>query len=128
MFELDADALQKLSGMLHKRLEAGALELGIVLEENLSAGSRSGTQYPSLPRRSSAPGEYPQEQTGQLISGVFVEPTADPLVFEVGIEDDAGKLMGLEFEAPSQGGRAPLRRTITDAKTHQRVREAMNDP
>ena len=88
--------------------------------------------------RSSAEGEYPVQQSGELHAGVDWQPTNDPLVKEVFIAgNDEGKLLGLEFSPPSQnpnregspkrtsGGRAPMWRTFSGPQTHERMLDAM---
>lgn len=51
-----------------------------------AGGDRTGNFYEFLPRQSSAfgSGEYPQEQSGNLLSSVALEPGDDSLMFHVG--------------------------------------------
>ncbi len=115
-------------------LAAGADEAADILQTNLSSGSHgTGAHYPRLPNRSSAPGEMPVMQSGQLASGVASQRTESGA--QVVINDDLGKLLGLEFSPPSanpnqpgtpqrwSGGRAPMWETMMDHRTQ----EAMND-
>ncbi len=116
--QLEAEA-QK---FLLKMAEVGA----DALRENLSAGSRSGVQYKSLPRRSSAPGEMPQEQSGRLKSMVESGPTADGAYFGLvpNGTDEREQALALELGAPRQNliARAPVRRTALDSRVHARMR------
>ena len=116
--ENEAKARAMTREAMNRQLKAGA----DLLRRNLSSTSGSGIQYPNLPNRSSAPGEYPTMQTGELRDGVGWEAT--PTGGIIFIEDDLGKLIGLEFSAPSEGGRAPMRMFITDEETHRAMREA----
>lgn len=105
-------------------LVAGADAAAETLRENLSEGTRTGRRYSGLPNRSSAASEYPQEQFGDLRAGVFSQPAGDGA--EVGIANNAqSKLNRLEFAPPSGGGRAPIARTMQDARTRQAMKRAM---
>lgn len=102
-------------------------ELGAdALRENLSAGSRSGVQYKSLPRRSSTPTEMPQEQSGRLKSMVDFGPNADGAYFGFvpNGADEREQASALELGAPRQNliARAPVRRTALDSRVHARMR------
>ena len=125
-----------LDARLTRLLEEAALAGALQLEENLNSTMGTGVQYPFLPNRSSAPGEYPTFQTGALRRGVGAErgPGITSLVV---IHDARGKLLGLEFSPPSEnpnrvgaprrhsGGRAMVWRTMSDADTHARMLAAM---
>ncbi len=97
-----------------------------VLRENLSAGSRSGVHYPTLPRRSSAPGEYSQLQSGRLQGMVESGPNATGAYFGLAPNgaDETEQALGQEFGAPRDNliGRANVRRTAYDSRTHTRMR------
>ena len=125
---------QAVSEALDKAASAGSAHLA----ENLSGTEGSGVHYPGLPNRSSAEGEYPVQQSGELHAGVDWQPTNDPMLKEVFIAgNDEGKLLGLEFSPPSQnpnregapkrtsGGRAPMWRTFSDPQTHERMLQVM---
>ncbi len=96
------------------------------LESNLSAGSRSGVQYPTLPRRSSAPGEFSQLQSGRLQGMVQSGPTADGAYFGLvpRSTDEREQALAQEFGAPRNNlvGRANVRRTAMDSRTHAKMR------
>lgn len=81
------------------------------LADRISAGGRSGRHYDKYPRRSSAPGEYPQEQFGDLRSSVdsIQSGTAEYMVGFFG--EDLDKLLYLEFRGDpmtGKGRRQPL--------------------
>lgn len=106
--------------------EAGAAQL----RENLSAGGRSGVQYPQLPRRSSSPGEMPQLQSGRL-QGMVDHGSSGPGEAWFGLApsnaDELGQARALELGNP-QGNliaRAPVRRTAFDSRTHAKMNEAV---
>jgi len=88
-----------------------------VLREQLSAGVRTGRFHSMLPRQSSALGEYPQEQTGELVRSVqAVKVNAS--TYAVGfVNIDQDKVLELEFGTPQQGGRAPLAMHMRDFDT-----------
>lgn len=116
--QLYAEADKKLAAMA----EAGA----DALRENLSAGSRSGVQYPSLPRRSSAPGQYSQEQSGTL-KGMVESGQSGPLKHWFGLVPkgtaERAEALAQEFGAPRNGlvGRANVRRTALDSRLHRQM-------
>lgn len=69
--------------------------------------SRSGRKYAKYPRISSRYGEYPQEQSGELVRGVGVQVGREKMEYAVGIFGvDEEKLMYLEFTGA--GVRRPL--------------------
>ncbi len=118
--------LQELvDGALLDMAEVGAEDL----RGNLSAGPRSGIQYPSLPRRSSAPGEFSQEQTGGLrgmVGSGMLEPGAAYFGLEPETIADAEEALAQEVGAPRNNlvGRANVRRTALDSRTQSRMKAA----
>lgn len=70
---------------LYARLRQAGEAGAEILRRNLSAGPRGGVHYPGMPRRSSAPNEFPQEQFGNLRGAVNWAATADPLTIVVGV-------------------------------------------
>jgi hypothetical protein len=120
-----AQLQELIDGALLDMAEVGAEDL----RRNLSAGNRSGVQYPSLPRRSSAPGEMPQEQSGRLksmvVSGVL-EPGVAYFGFEPDGHDEREQALALELGAPRNNliARAPIRRTALDPRTQSRMKAA----
>ncbi len=109
-------------GVTLKMAEVGAE----VLRENLSAGGRSGTQYPGLPRRSSAPGEFSQEQRGVLKGMVQAGKTDDGAYFGLVPKnpDELEQALAQEYGAPRKSlvGRANVRRSAFSPQTHARMR------
>src|SRR5690606_21201663 len=113
----------------HRRLMAVAAdEAADVLHANLSSATHgAGVHYPRLPNRSSAEGQMPVKQSGRLAAGV-TSRQGDGTSAQVVLDDDLGKLLGLEFSPPStnpnqpgiparmSGGRAPMWETMVDAR------------
>lgn len=65
-FEESKTLVSDLNNDLAELIELAAFGAALQLDDNISAGNRSGTKYRKYPRRSSAEGEYPQEQFGKL--------------------------------------------------------------
>jgi hypothetical protein len=106
---------QELQAHVTKGLEEAALAAAVELERRISKGPRKGKHYRDVkhPRRSSAPGEYPQEQLSELKGSVY-SSQASALEFEVGFSGDqelVDKVLYLEyFGEPGTGSgiRRPL--------------------
>lgn len=122
---LKAEAEARYKHLMGRAAEAAA----DVLHGNLNSPSHgAGVHYSRLPNRSSAEGQMPVRQSGDLAEGVGVVGT-DGTASQVVIDDDFGKLLGLEFSPPSDnpnqpstpkrrsGGRAPMWETMTDHET-----------
>lgn len=134
--ELDPALEGLMDARVLRLMGAAALEGAVILEANLGSTSGGGVQYPNLPNRSSAPGEFPTRQSGELQSGVTAEQGAG-LDARVVIHDDPGKLLGLEFSPPSKnpnqpgtpkrhsGGRAPMWETLSKPATIRQMEGAM---
>jgi HK97 gp10 family phage protein len=82
--EAKASINRKLARGLNARAEALRAEVFGLIEQGHP--TRSGNQYPDLPRRSSAPGEPPAYQSGRLAESIAVLSRATPadLVSTVG--------------------------------------------
>lgn len=90
------------------------------LRDNLSAGPRAGIKYPDLPRRSSAPGQFSQEQSGNLKSMVYSD--ADSFGFAPRSSEDREQVFDQEFgDGDRLAGRANLRRTASEPKAKARA-------
>jgi hypothetical protein len=119
--------LQELvDGVLLDMAEVGADDL----RSNLSAGSRSGVHYAGQTRRSSAPGEYSQEQTGGLrgmVGSGMLEPGSAYFGLEPENEAEREEALAQEFGAPRNNlvGRANVRRTALDSRTQARMKVAV---
>lgn len=99
------------------------------LRENLSAGPRSGRQYPNLSRRSSAPGEFSQQQSGGLrgmVNSGMQGPNAAYFGLEPRSPADREQALAQEFGAPRKNliGRANVRRTALSSLVHRRMIDA----
>ncbi len=116
--------LQELiDGALLDMAEVGAEDL----RTNLSAGSRSGVHYAGQARQSSAPGEYSQEQEGNLkgmVGSGMLEPGAAYFGLEPETEEEREEALAQEFGAPRNNlvGRANVRRTALDSRTQARMK------
>lgn len=120
---LNPQGVAEMQDRIRRAIEEASLAAGEQLEENVSEGPRSGRKYPGLPRTSSAPTEFPQEQYGDLKDSVGVE--GEGLRLQVGFHgENQGKLFGLEFKPLAKGGRKPAARTMESPTTHQRMRDA----
>lgn len=121
-----------------RMLSLAAQEAAGYLELRLSSTSGTGIHWAGLPHRSSAPGEYPVRQFGDLMRGVGHDPApeyAGPAI--VYIKGEMGKLAGLEFAPPSpnpntppgglraKGGRGMMWMHFTDPDTHEAMGVAM---
>lgn len=112
---------------LRKIVGAGTDVAKDILDEQLRLHGTSGAHWKSLPRRSSAPGEFPQEQTGTLLGSLAAKPANDPpdTRWLVGFENlDEDYLKRLEFAPADEGGRAPLSTVMEDDLTHAQMMRA----
>ncbi len=124
MAKLNPQGLAELKRRLGGVAVAGAYAAADVLQEKLS-GPGSGRQYPGQPNRSSSPGEYPAEQTGQLVDSISAR-RAGELRAEFGsIIDPPEYNLDLHFKPPDEGGRPYMDDALQDRDIHQAVREAM---
>jgi hypothetical protein len=110
-----------LEAHLGETLAAAASAAYSVLDANIARGERSGIQHPELPYRSSAPGEFPQEQFSALRNSLGIEP-AGPLAIEVGsVNNPPPEAFDLEFRDERRGGRPWLSRTMEDPATWEEM-------
>lgn len=111
-------ALDFITADLDQRIGTGAAVAAEVIREHIQAGPRSGVHWPDMPRRSSAPGEYPQEQTGDLLRSVGVEHER-PTEYVVGsVDNPPPEAAKLEFTPVFYGGRHWLSKAMEDVQTH----------
>lgn len=98
--KLDPRHMLTVRKVLAPKVAAAAEVKRQALFDALSPGPRSGIQYPQLPRQSSAPGENPQYQSGDLRDMVGAEKVTD-LLYDVGMfpktEADRRKATALEY-------------------------------
>lgn len=78
----NSDAEARLLAQLRAKINRGAANAADQLKGDLSRAG-SGIHWPGNPNRSSAPGEYPARQTGELADSIGWRP-AGPLLAEVG--------------------------------------------
>lgn len=109
---------------VNRRLGKAANAAFMRLYENLDQPG-SGKQYPGLPNRSSADGEFPAPQSRDLQDSADARE-AEPLNWQVGVFDAPEYAAKLEFgpdDGSGEGQRRFLSRTMEDPQTIA----AMND-
>ncbi|MCA1800237.1 MAG: hypothetical protein LC687_02600 [Actinobacteria bacterium] len=122
--ELYPQAMPAIRAHLGKTMERTALVGAEELDKKIARGTRSGdpvSAYEEIEMRAreSAPGEFPQEQTGELRRSLDVRPGSGGTEFLIGFFDtDQEKLLDIEFGPPEQGGRPLLGQHFTDMRTH----------
>lgn len=125
--ETNPNALARLYAEAERVLAAMAEAGAKRLDANLAAGPRSGVHYRHLPRRSSAPGEYSQEQSGRL-RGMVRHGKLGFLRYYYGLvprgRAEALQALAQEFGRPGMVGRANVTRTALDARTRTEMVEA----
>lgn len=103
------------------------------LKEKL-AGPGSGIQHPGLPNPSSLPGEYPAEQSGDLLACIGLERVA-PSEYDVGALNSVAPVpveaWALEYPQPpdspvdrqtAHGARPWISKALGDEELHDRLR------
>lgn len=117
-------ALDWLTQDVGQRIGQGAAVAADITREHVAVGERSGHRYDDLPRQSSAPGEYPQEQFGPLHASIGYEQTGET-TFEVGsIYNPPPEAADLEFRPVADGGRPWLSMAMEDPETHWAMQKA----
>lgn len=138
-FSLNPNLMVEMNARHKNLLAAAAAEASEALRDELSSETHgTGIHWPTLPNRSSAPGEMPVKQSGALAEGVGIaDDTSSATGVKVVIDDDLEKLVDLEFAPPSvnpndppfgtreSGGRAPMWTHMTSAETIQLMNDAM---
>jgi hypothetical protein len=127
--KLNPAGLAQMRARIAEAIQEAALAAGLQLEENVSPGPRSGHKYPQLPRRSSAPSEFLQSQSGDLLASVDVRDGAHEFQKRPGFHDapyGTDVLGALEFgnRAGTLAGRKSTTRTFESPETHQKMRDA----
>lgn len=103
-FKANAAGMAQLRRLLEAKALEGAQAGAVVLRDKLSQEG-SGIHHPGLPRRSSAQGEYPAMQTGDLRDSVAARP-AGVMRAEFGaINDPPPEAYYMQILPPDQGGR-----------------------
>ena len=112
---LDFNKLVSVTTRTATRALAFAADAGVdELHANLAAGERSGRKYPNLPRTSSAFGEFPQEQFGDLRDSVK-SWRINPLRYAMGFQNAPDYALDIEQS------RAPLANTFEDPMTQAKM-------
>lgn len=107
--ELYPEAMPNIRQHLKMAVGRSALHGAAMLDEKLMRGTRSGRIIKGRPAQSSAPDEWPQEQTGALRRALDVREGNTETEYLVGFFDGNEKqLLELEFNPPEKGGRPLL--------------------
>ncbi|MGL5005441.1 MAG: hypothetical protein ACRDAM_21155 [Casimicrobium sp.] len=106
---------------LEPKLERGATRAALIIVDRLDQPG-SGVKYSSLPNRSSAPGEYPARQSGELINSIDAREIA-LASFGVGSFNAPDQAWYLEFDPPG----APGFERSTDSGVRQWLSRTMED-
>lgn len=93
---------------------------------SMVAEEKTGRKYPSLPNRSSAPGEAPARQSGRLVAGIDIrtEPADLKAVVNAGTAYAAALEFGTEKIAPRPFMRPALAKMKDDIEREIRARIA----
>ncbi|WP_161881940.1 hypothetical protein [Deinococcus alpinitundrae] len=102
--------------------KAGAEEAAAFLREKLE-GAGTGNKWPGLPNTSSAPGEYPAEQSGKLLKSIDAQPMGQFWAF--GSFNAPVEAFALEYPAPGRTARPWLSKMLADPDARERVMHAM---
>lgn len=135
---IDQSRLQAaLAAQLGPVSEAMGQTVAGFLKEKLS-GPGSGTHHPGLPNPSSAPGEYPAEQSGDLVRSIGHE-AVDAFHQRAGALNSVAPVpveaFVLEFPSPpsspvkrstQHGARPWISKARLDSELRQRLREAIS--
>ena len=125
MARINPAGLAQLQVRLTPAALRGAQAAADKLHEKLS-GEGSGVKYSGLPRRSSAEGEYPAEQKGDLLRSIKARPDPKrPGFAEWGSIDGPAFVTALHFKAPDAGGRPFMDDALQDRDIHQAVLDAV---
>jgi hypothetical protein len=108
---------------LQRSANAGAS----ALRKNLELGQRSGIQHEFLPNRSSAPGEFPQYQSGDLYNSVSAHQLGN-LRFNLGYANTPGYAVELEYRPETRGGRPALFMTFYSKEVQNQMTQAARPP
>ncbi|MGL5005371.1 MAG: hypothetical protein ACRDAM_20800 [Casimicrobium sp.] len=104
------------------KLERGATLAGLMIIDRLSQPG-SGEKYAGLPNRSSAPGEYPARQSGELVNSIDARALT-PLRFGIGSFNAPDHAYWLEFDPPG----APGFERETESGVRRWLSRTMEDP
>lgn len=135
MFKLEESKTfnAELSNDLAEIIELAAFGAALQLDENISAGKRTGRKYSKYPRVSSAPGEYPQEQFGKLrrmIQHNRHEAVSSIVGFFPNNEDERKQLKYLERTGDEKRGGIGIRKPLYmsfEGPDFDKMRAKMNE-
>lgn len=126
------DLEARLLRLLAPKVRAAGQEVKAFLTEKLS-GPGSGVQWPGQPNPSSAPGEYPAEQSGDLVGSLDAREVG-PLHWQAGAFEAPPEAFWLEFPPPpgspfakktGYGARPWISKAFNDAELHARILQSL---
>lgn len=117
-------AVQQSTRRVLEEATVGAFERLFV---ELDVHATSGKHWPGDPNQASAPGEYPQKQTGELQSAIEFHPAGE-FGYKLGFfGTEKQKYVELEFNDPEDGGRKPLGMLFEEAETYEWMRQSAEE-
>lgn len=123
---LDSMGVVKLQLRAQSAMRQGAYSGVTKLRERLSDTFGSGRSYRGLPNPSSAPDEYPTRQSGHLLDTIGMQLVSEGN-YQVGLINATQAMYKLEFEPPSEGGRAPINKAFNDADIRAAILEGVRN-
>lgn len=114
-------ALQQRTRNILEEATIGAFER---LFAELDVHATSGRHWPGDPNQASAPGEYPQLQSGELQSAIEFHPAGE-YGFKLGFfGGEQQKYVEIEFNDPEDGGRRPLGMLFEESETYEWMKQS----
>jgi hypothetical protein len=113
------------AAQIRPRFERASIAALGRLERNIQAGERSGIFHEGNERQSSAPGEFPQEQTGALLGSLDFRMITDFKAVVGALNNAPFWAHDLENLPASAGGRSWLKRTMFEPETRAVVLDAI---
>ena len=120
---LNPAAINQALAVAAKRAQQGVVAAYEEMDGRLKRGERSGVWYLGQPAQSSAPGEDPQEQTGEFRGSLRIVPVGS-IKWAIGVPFNT-KNKGLEFKPYALGGSKPFGRAYRDPAMLRTILEAM---
>ncbi len=118
-------ALNQIARQLDQVAQTTMREYAEAVRDNISAGPRTGRQYPGLSRPSSAPDKFSQEQSGGMRSRVG--SWRDGEGHRAGIRDATAQDFTQELGSSTVAARANMQCTTLDDETHRRIDTAVRE-
>lgn len=123
MPRLDPRGVAALKDRLTRLALNGADAGADVLRDKKLAGEGTGVHYVGQPRRASAPGEFPAEQTGALRNSIVAKPDG-PLRAVFGpLNNPPGYVTALHWKPPAAGGRPFMDMALADEDVRDAIKK-----